>query len=691
MTPYEAGQQLGALVFGNGDQPGVASVVGSQPHQGSVYFKTLQQGASAQNAMQEARMNRAKALIQESMLASRQARPAAIAGVYTNPAQAALVTSIINGNATGDLRDLGQLQNPNAVQALGDAASAMRAGDFPAYNQNTALAAGKPFEPVRVADGIMMPSGVGLGDASFQAVGKPAAGQVIENGPIPQTAPAGLPDETVAYVPKVFNFLDGAPPFGADGQPTAQLLDAVRRVESNGNPNAVSPAGAQGPYQFMPATAASVGVANPFDETQARAGAAKYLGQLYQQFGGDARKAVAAYNAGPGTVTKLGDATIAAPATPQTGLHMATLPGAPASKAARVFTTMTPDQLKAASLPPDTVAQVGPNGQIHVIQKGTDGLQGGDVMLPGDMSLVGQAYLDSIASGDPSKGIAPDPATAQLAASYVNRTLPMAPSGTAIKNPQIRAAMLAAVHADPTLSAASYDIAKSTRKDAATGTIGKTIGAINTAIPHLRQLASDVVALDNGQLGVANVVENAARRGTNNFFQGATKGTPATNLTGDLTQVVSEMAQVYKASGATDEEIGQFRDAFPTNGSKNQQINVLRHWIGLLYGKLDGQATQYQNGMGGMATPLIIVNKQAQGALSGIQKIAQSLGMTPDELTAEAQDALVNGGMPGGLIPVAPQQFRGPGAQSPAAVPGQQAAPTAAPSDIDSLVSKWVH
>jgi soluble lytic murein transglycosylase-like protein len=64
-----------------------------------------------------------------------------------------------------------------------------------------------------------------------------------------------------------------------------RLLDAVRQVESGGNPNAVSPKGAKGPYQFMDATAAEYGVKDSFDETQSREGARKYLNKLHGQFG----------------------------------------------------------------------------------------------------------------------------------------------------------------------------------------------------------------------------------------------------------------------------------------------------------------------------------------------------------------------------------------------------------------------
>jgi soluble lytic murein transglycosylase-like protein len=82
------------------------------------------------------------------------------------------------------------------------------------------------------------------------------------------------------------------------------LLAAVAQQESGFDSRAVSPAGAQGLMQFMPATARDLGV-NPLDPASAVDGAARYLSDLTDRFG-STTLALAAYNAGPGTVSRHG-------------------------------------------------------------------------------------------------------------------------------------------------------------------------------------------------------------------------------------------------------------------------------------------------------------------------------------------------------------------------------------------------
>jgi hypothetical protein len=77
----------------------------------------------------------------------------------------------------------------------------------------------------------------------------------------------------------------------------------VRQInqESGFNPNAVSPAGAVGIAQFLPSTAAGLGI-NPWDPLQALSAAAHMMASYANKYGGDYAKALAAYNAGDGTV-----------------------------------------------------------------------------------------------------------------------------------------------------------------------------------------------------------------------------------------------------------------------------------------------------------------------------------------------------------------------------------------------------
>lgn len=83
-----------------------------------------------------------------------------------------------------------------------------------------------------------------------------------------------------------------------------EFIASVVRAESGYNVKAVSPKGARGLMQLMPETATNLGVADSFDPAANIEGGTRFLRQLLERYNGDAIKALAAYNAGPGRVER---------------------------------------------------------------------------------------------------------------------------------------------------------------------------------------------------------------------------------------------------------------------------------------------------------------------------------------------------------------------------------------------------
>jgi len=114
---------------------------------------------------------------------------------------------------------------------------------------------------------------------------------------LPPAAPAAPPNKPA---PDARKLIDAAA--GKHGLPP-EFVHSVVKAESGYRPDAVSPKGAVGLMQLMPATARELN-ANPHDPAQNVEAGTAYLAELLRQYAGATDLALAAYNAGPGAVDR---------------------------------------------------------------------------------------------------------------------------------------------------------------------------------------------------------------------------------------------------------------------------------------------------------------------------------------------------------------------------------------------------
>lgn len=165
-----------------------------------------------------------------------------------------------------------------------------------------------PKYPVRTAPASPIPAITSI--APPVATSAPVATRVVEPvvvaprsisasgivAPVPALPRMATPPTRIREIVEEKSRLHGLDPL---------LVHSVIRAESNYNPYAVSPKGAEGLMQLIPSTASRFGVRDAFDPEQNIEGGVRYLKYLQTLFS-DERLVLAAYNAGEGAVTKYG-------------------------------------------------------------------------------------------------------------------------------------------------------------------------------------------------------------------------------------------------------------------------------------------------------------------------------------------------------------------------------------------------
>lgn len=126
------------------------------------------------------------------------------------------------------------------------------------------------------------------------------SGKILQTGII--TTSSGGSSSSSGYTGQYSSQINSsASKYGVD----PNLIAAIIKQESNFNSSAVSSSGARGLMQLMPSTAKGLGVKDSFDPTQNIDGGTKYIAEQIKAFGGDIKKALYAYNAGAGNVSKI--------------------------------------------------------------------------------------------------------------------------------------------------------------------------------------------------------------------------------------------------------------------------------------------------------------------------------------------------------------------------------------------------
>ena len=159
-----------------------------------------------------------------------------------------------------------------------------------------------------------------------------------------------------------------------------------------------------------------------------------------------------------------------------------------------------------------------------------------------------------------------------------------------LAGPQRLAILNRAEELNPNFDITKYDARQAIRKDFASGKAATNIRSINTAVDHLEKLSDAAEALENSDLTLWNTIKNKGLE---------TTGDPrVTRFKNAATAVESELASVFKGTGATDQEIKQWRQNLSSAQSPAQLKAAVKEAVGLMGGRMGAIEDQWLQTMG---------------------------------------------------------------------------------------------
>jgi hypothetical protein len=190
----------------------------------------------------------------------------------------------------------------------------------------------------------------------------------------------------------------------------------------------------------------------------------------------------------------------------------------------------------------------------------------------------------------------------------VNYEIPL-PPGFALSKPYWQGIMERASALDPTFDATQYNTKLALKRDFNSGKAANNIRSLNTAVGHLDTLKKSADKLGNFDYPIWNAIEN---------YRITQMGdSRVTNFQKAAIAVESELASVFKGTGATDQEIKQWRETLSASQSPKQLKDGIEKAIELLGSRLDALTSQYETGMG-KPKDFKLLNAKSEKILKGL-------------------------------------------------------------------------